>query len=273
MALSERQEIARKGKMTGSRIGTLVSGSSEDLYNLWLELTGDPSFKPPDYSNNFAVQLGNATEKFHLDWIERALGTIDCLGDSLQHPKVEWAAVTLDGWAKRDGVPVEAKHTGGFESMDTIIDRYMPQMQWTMFCAGVKEVAFSVIQGAKEPKPLFIGYDSEYVDDLVDEAEAFMKCVRELREPIPNPFIKPPKPVFTRIVDMTGNNEWGFHASAWLSNRVAFQKYNESAKAIKNLMPSDAKEGWGHGIIVKRSKAGALTIKLENDDDEAKAED
>lgn len=268
MALTERQKIARKGKITASRVGVLMSGSDEAIYDLWLELTGDPSFEPPDFSNVWAVQLGNATEQFHLDWIERSLGKITDRGKSHQHPDVPWALATLDGWVKDASIPVEAKHVGGFEPMSTIIERYMPQMHWTMWCTDTDEIAFSAIMGAKEPKPQFIRFDHAYMAELIERSETFIKHVHNLTEPVANPYFKPPKPVFSRVVDMSGNNEWGFHASDWLSNRVAFQKYNESATAIKNLMPSDAKEGFGHGIIVTRSKAGSLTIKQEQNNAE-----
>jgi predicted phage-related endonuclease len=268
MALTDRQKLARQGKITASRIGVLMSGDARAIYDLWLELTGDPSFEPPDFSNVWAIQLGNATEKFHLDWIERSLGLINERGKSHQHPKVSWALATLDGWIVNERIAVEAKHTGGFEPMDTIIDRYMPQMHWTMWCTETEEIAFSVIMGAKEPKPLIIKFDHGYMAELIERGEEFIDHVHNLTEPVANPYLKPPKPVFSRSIDMSGNNEWGFHASGWLSNRVAFQKYNESATAIKNLMPSDAKEGFGHGIIVTRSKAGALTIKPEKDNGE-----
>lgn len=274
MTLSDRQQAARLGKMTGSRIATLTTGSDEDKYNLWLELTGDPDYKAPDYSNDFAVQLGNATEQFHLDWIQRVTGEIDCRGDSLQHKEVEWALVTLDGWAKRDGVPVEAKHVGGYEPMDRIIDRYMPQIQWTMFCAGTREIIFSVIEGTKEPRPIFLGMDDDYLTTLFVAAKEFMRCVRELREPVPRPqMILPPKPIFTRVVDMSGSNSWGVMAAQWKDHKTAAALFQSAAKGLKELVPEDAKECFGAGIRAKRSKTGALTIKLEIEDEEAKAEE
>lgn len=259
--------------MTGSRIGVLAGGSPEDIYNLWLELTGDPSFTEPDYSNNFAVQLGNVTEQFHLDWIERHAGVIDRRGHVIVHPEINWAAVTLDGWAGEHKIAVETKHTGGFESMDVITERYLPQLHWTMFCTGTDEIIFSVIMGAKEPKPVFIGREQTYQSNLVEEAKAFMQCVRALKEPVPNPFLKPPPPIFTRVVDMSASNSWGAMAGRWIAHRAAVHDYNDAAKGIKKLVPDDAKEAFGHGIRVKRSKTGALTIKAEDGDDETKTEE
>lgn len=258
--------------MTGSRIGILASGSHEEIYNLWLELTGDPAYVEPDYSNNFAIQLGNATEKFHLNWIERHIGPIKNRGTVYQNAGLEWAAVTLDGWAENHKIAVEAKHTGGFETADVLIERYFPQLQWTMFCTATSEIIFSVIMGAKEPKPVFIGRDQTYQNNLIEEAKIFMQCVFALKEPIANPFIKPPKPVFTRVVDMSGSNSWGVMAAQWKDHKIAAGLFQSAAKGLKELVPADAKEAFGHGLRAKRSKTGALTIRLEGDDD-AKNED
>ena len=188
MALTERQQLARKGKMTASRVGALMSGDSEKIYDLWLELTGDPTFVAPDYTNVWAVQLGNATEKFHLDWIEGQLGPIAMRGKSFQHPKVPWALATLDGWVEDANYAVEAKHTGGFETMDVIIDRYMPQMHWTMFCTDTEEIAFSVIMGAKEPQARHRHTSRGLQADLIARATEFMGHVFNLTEPVANPY-------------------------------------------------------------------------------------
>lgn len=266
--LTDRQKIARKGKITASRIGVLTSGDAQAVYDLWLELTGDPSYTPPDLSNVWPVQLGAATETFHLDWLERSLGTITSRGKSFQHQEVEWALCTLDGWVNRDSMPIEVKHTGGFEPMETLLDRYMPQLQWIMWCCKADDIVFSVIMGAKEPKPQTIQFNRDYTRNLIDAAEGFMKHVFDLSEPVANPYIKPPKPVFSKRVDMKGNNVWGDAAVRWVANRPAHQDYEEAAKTIKRLVPDDAKEAYGAGIIVARSKAGSLTIRTEKDNAE-----
>ena len=269
MALTEQQMKARKGKMTASRVGALMSGDNEKLYELWLELTGDPTFVAPDYTKVWAVQLGNATESFHLDWIQKSLGPIAMRGKSLQHPRVPWALATLDGWVEDANIPVEAKHTGGFETMDVITDRYFPQVHWTMFCTDTEECAFSVIMGAKEPKPVIIKRNPGYQAELIARATDFMDCVFNLREPVPNPYVKPPKPVYAGVVDMSQSNSWGAYAQNWMQHKAAAHDFNEAAKGIKKLVPGNAKEAFGHGIIVKRNSNGALSIKLEADDDDA----
>ena len=272
MSLTEQQHAARLGKMTGSRIASIMNGDVEDMYDLWLELTGDPSWKPKDYSYRWAVQLGNATEQFHLDWIQRTLGMITDRGVMREDPSIRWAACTLDGWCTETKCAVEAKHTGGFENSDVLIDRYMPQLQWTMLVTQHAEIIFSTIMGAREPKPQFIARDDAYVKQMVEQAEAFMQCVFELREPVPCPSVKPPAPVFTRTADMTGNNAWAHSAGDWIDTLYDHKTFESAAKTIKSLVPADAKIALGHGIIVSRSKTGALTIKPEKTDEEERAD-
>ena len=267
MALTERQQLARKGKMTASRVGAVISGDPEKIYDLWLELTGDPTFVAPDYTNVWAVQLGNATEQFHLDWVQRNLGPISQRGKSFQHPKVPWALATLDGWVEDENYAIEAKHTGGFESMDVILERYMPQMHWTMFCTDTEEIAFSVIMGAKEPKPVVVRRHDGYTADLVKTATEFMGHVFNLTEPVANPYMKPPKPEFSGVVDMSGNNLWATAASRWVQNLEGHKAYEFAAKEIKEAVPPTAKEAFGHGIRVKRNAKGSLTIKADGADD------
>jgi hypothetical protein len=269
VALTKQQIKARTGKMTGSRVGAIMGEDPAKIYDLWLELTGDPTFVPPDYTNVWAVQLGNATEKFHLDWIEGQLGPISMRGKSFQHPKVAWALSTLDGWVDDQSIPVEAKHTGGFESMDVIVARYMPQMHWTMYCTDTEECVFSVIMGAKEPKPVIIKRHPGYMAELIRTATEFMQHVFDLSEPVSNPYVKPPKPEYAGIIDMTGNNRWSDGAADWLANKTAHETYEDAAKVIKGVVPPTAKEAFGHGVRVFRSKSGSLTIKQDGGNVEA----
>jgi hypothetical protein len=272
MALTERQKIARRGKLTGSRVAAIMSGDAQQMYDLWLELTGDPEGlakaeeENQRLANQWHVLLGSCTEPLHLDWLARSVGEISERGKSYQHEDVPWALVTLDGWAKKLGCAVEAKHVGGFEGRAVIEERYMPQMHWTMYCTGTEEIMFSVIAGAKQPAPVFIKRNELYMAELVEQAALFMKCVFDLREPVPNPYIKPPKPEYVGIVNMSGNNLWATAASRWTENLEAHKAYEFAAKEIKAAVPVDAKEAFGHGIRVKRAKNGSLTIKPENDD-------
>ena len=153
--LTAAQQAAREGKLTASHIGVLMNGDDAALYDLWRECTGDPSCEPPDLSGVWAVQLGSHTESLNLAWYERKTGRpVTRLGKVVVSPERNWAAATLDGWddGHSDGQAViEAKHTGGFEPLETIVARCMPQLHWQMYCCGNRLAILSVIQGAREP--------------------------------------------------------------------------------------------------------------------------
>ncbi len=258
MSLSAAQIAARKGKLTASRIAVLMNGDADDIHNLWLELTGQP-FDEPDLSAVWPVQLGSATEMLNLEWFARKHGAISRIGEVAQHDN-GWAACTLDAWSEQYECPIECKHTGGFESLETIIGRYQPQMHWQMIITKTMRCALSVIMGASEPVVEVIDYDPGYGLELMNRAVAFMNHVTARTNPVVMPAVVAPI-IPTREVDMTGNNEWGSHAAAWLSTADAAATCKSAEKQIKSLMPADAKLATGHGVKITRNRAGSLSLR------------
>jgi hypothetical protein len=120
--------------------------------------------------------------------------------------------------------------------------------------------------GAKEPKPVVVRRHDGYTADLVKTATEFMGHVFNLTEPVANPYVKPPKPEFSGVADMTGNNLWATAASRWVQNLEGHKAYEFAAKEIKEAVPPTAKEAFGHGIRVKRNAKGSLTIKPDGAD-------
>ena len=192
MSLIKQQIEARRGKLTASRVAVLMTGDKQGIYDLWRELIDDPDFVPVDLSDNWAVQLGSTTEKLNLDFYERKWGPVTRRGEVVEEATHDWMACTLDGWDVTRGVPVEAKHVGGFEHLDIIIDRYQPQMQWTMLVTDAPECALSVIVGAQAPVVEFIKADPEYQVVMFDRAFRFIECVRDLRAPVELAPVEPP---------------------------------------------------------------------------------
>jgi len=102
----------------------------------------------------------------------------------IQHAYLSWAAVTLDGWCDQLDCPIEAKHVGGREPLEVIIDRYQPQLQWCMEVTGAERCALSVISGVNPPVIEFIERDVAYADELVRRGAMFMNHVRDRTPPI-----------------------------------------------------------------------------------------
>ncbi len=260
--LTEKQHKAREGKLTGSRIAALMNGKAEDVHRLWLEMTGQA--KEPDLSNVWPVQLGLTTESLNLDWAEHKLGEqIVGRGAFIQHPAISWAGVTLDGRGLQSMTPIETKHCGGYEPLDTIIDRYQPQMQWIMECTETTECALSVIFGANEPIIEFIPRDAEYAAEIVRRGWQFMRHVMDHTLPIELPKVSPPI-VPSKSYDMTGSNIWASSASVWLETKDAADRCKGAEKDLKGLVSADAKECSGHGVIVKRDRAGRLSLRAQS---------
>ncbi len=256
--LTSAQLAARKGKLTASRIAVLMNGDAEDIHNLWLELTGQP-FTEKDLSGVWAVQLGSTTEVLNLEWFARKHGAISRIGDVVQHSN-GWAACTLDAWSEQYQAPVECKHVGGFEPLETIIDRYQPQMHWQMAITKSTKCALSVIMGAQEPVVEIIEYDPGYGLELMNRAVAFMAHVRARTNPVVLPAVAPPI-IPTREVDMSGNNEWGNFAGAWLASKDAAKIAKDAESEIKKLVPADAKLAIGAGVKITRNRAGSLSLR------------
>ena len=268
MALTPEQRAAREGKLTASRVGVLMNGDDAALYDLWRALTGDPSHVSADLSDVWAVQLGTITESLNLDWYARKTGHVPTRRGAVVTSKERpWAACTLDGWdaAYGDTDPpvravIECKHVGGFETLETVIARYMPQVHWQMYVSGAEIAVLSIIQGARAPVLEEVPLDPDYLAALLRRADEFWRCVASLTPPVAPPPVAPPLPAAARTIDMSGNNLWGAFAADWREHRDAAAAFRTAEKQIKALVPGDARLVTGHGIQAKRSRNGALRI-------------
>jgi hypothetical protein len=61
---------------------------------------------------------------------------------------------------------------------------------------------------------------------------------------------------------MSTSNSWAEFAAAYCRTRKAFVEHETAKGELKQLMPEDAKEAFGHGIRAKRSKSGAVSFEL-----------
>lgn len=257
--LSPAQQEAREGLLTASRVACLMSGSEDDILNLWKELIGDPSFVAEDLSAVWPVQLGSWTEPLNLDWFERKHGPLSRRGEVVEHDN-GWAACTLDGWSDLHGCPVECKHTGGREDLSVIIERYQPQMHWQMIVTGASRCALSVIMGANEPIVEFLDKDDAYAAELWRRAEIFMQYVHDMTPPVALPSVAAPvKP--EKVYDFTTNNQWCSEAVTWMTTRAAAKDFVAAEKTLKSLVPPDAMRVFGADVECKRDRAGRLSLK------------
>jgi predicted phage-related endonuclease len=258
--LSPDQLKARLGKLTASRVAVLMRGDAEGIMNLWRELTGDPTYIPEDLSHVWPVRLGEATETLNLNWYAMKGNRVSRRGDVAQHPSIEWAAATLDGWDDDLHCVIECKHVGGREPLEIVIERYQPQMQWSMECTGAKQCALSVIMGASPPIVEYIEYEPAYAAEMVRRGKQFMDHVAArtppvILDPVPAPIVA------DRTVDMSGNETWQRHATQWLQVRGAADTARECEKVLKSIVPENAKKAFGFGVRITRDRVNRLSLR------------
>jgi len=259
MALSAAQAAARLGKLTGSRIACLMKGDAEAIDRLYREMIGEEVEE--DLSGVWAVRLGEATEELNLAWFERKqAGPVTRRGEVINHPFLPWAACTIDGWSDPHQCPIECKHVGGREPIETIVQRYQPQCQWQMEVTGADQCALSIISGANEPVIEWIDRDADYAAEMVRRGEQFMHCVTLRRQPVALAPAAPPIEA-DKVYDMAEDGAWRKHAASWLQCAGAAETAKKCERELKALVPVDAKLAHGVGIRITRDRAGRLSLR------------
>lgn len=259
MTLTAEQIKARAGKLTASRVACLMTGDAAAILRLYQEMIGETV--PEDLSHVWPVRLGEATEALQLDWYEEQNGApLSRRGEVVVHPQHSWAAATLDGWDEILHCPVECKHVGGREPVEVVIDRYQPQMQWQMEVTGATLCGLSVIMGANPPIVEYIDRAPEYAAEMVKRGKQFMDCVAARRLPVVLPSVPAPADP-TKIIDMTGNNQWADAAFLWLQSKAMADQCKSAEKFLKSLVTDEAKKCHGHGVQITRDRAGRLSLR------------
>lgn len=261
--LTAAQLEARRGKLTASKVGCLMRSEADKIHRLWLEMTGQE--QEEDLSRIWAVRLGQATEQLQLDWFEEKNQVpVTRRGEVVVHPRHDMFAATLDGWiTDPPGCPLEAKHVGGREPLEVVIERYQPQLHWQMCCTNTTQCALSVIQGASEPIVEYIDIDHAYAGELMNRGLLFMHHVKSRTPPVILPPAPPPVSQW-KDYDMSENGAWEMYAGIWTQTRGAAESCEEAAKILKSLVPADAKKAYGHGARISRNRAGNLSLRMDS---------
>jgi YqaJ-like viral recombinase domain len=258
MTLNAAYAAQRAGKLTASRVAVLMTGDAAGILELYEEMIGVRL--PEDLSDIWPVQLGLVTEPLNLRWFAKKNYPLSRHGEFVIHPRHSWAACTLDAWCDELACPVEAKHVGGREPIEVIIDRYQPQLQWQMEVCEASQAAISIIAGANEPIVEFIDRDEAYANEMIARGRQFMSFVERRVPPVVLPAV--PAPIdANRIYDMTGQNQWASSAASWFEHRTSAELCADAVKILKSLVPPDAKKCFGHGVQITRDRANRLSLR------------
>ena len=166
---------------------------------------------------------------------------------------------TLDGLTDNKTVLWEAKHVSAFAKDEEVLEKYTPQLTHNMIVCGLSAATLSVIFGNHRYEVFDIMMDEDYAAQLIEVERNFWDCVQNNIQPVivAQKYTGP----IDRKVDMFGSNEWASAAADYLANKDAAKLFDTAKSSLKDLVPVDASEAFGHGITAKRSKTGSITIK------------
>ena len=242
-----------------------------DWLSLYMEKVGLK--EQEDLSRNFKVQLGILTEPLHRQFFEYETGfDLTRVQDKQVHWQNPWMTCHLDGFVEEENMVVEFKHTSAYGNMQEKMHYYMAQIQHSIEVTGADGAYLSCIFGNDAPRWSWVNKNEEYIKALVKMEKAFWWHV-ENKVP---PEDRLPDSELTKIakeipidgmrsVDMSESNSWSSQAIDWLETLEAKQTNEAAAKEIKALVPDDAAEAYGSGIIVRRDRRGRLSLRKEKE--------
>jgi len=261
--LTPEQHETRRKYIGGSDAGTIMEANPEKLIRLWKEKRGE--LAPEDLSGILPVCFGTATEELNRYWfeIQNPGKKITREGEHVVSSSIPFMACSLDGYIESDKALFEAKTTGGFETMDKITQRYIPQLFHSMWCLNVEKAYLSVFLGTGKWAMAEVRADSEpfYMDTLHEREKEFWACVQDgtppAFEPVPLPVVGDSE---MREVDMEGNNAWAFAAGAWLETRASVELNKKMGDELKLLVDFDVRQAKGYGVKISRGKDNRLRL-------------
>ena len=267
-APSKKGQLDRRHFVGGSDARIIMGMDETALLRLWQEKRGE--VEPKDLSGNLIVQLGAVTEDLNRRWYEANSGQVVVdVQKRIFHPALKWMAATLDGRVEASGAVFESKFMLPWSfSEEAAVEKYAPQLQHNMWVIAARAAVLSIITGGGKWVEIKVHADPLYQHLIVTAERKFWRCVENGEAP--RLFgIEPPKPRIEaiRIVDMTSSNAWAEFAAVFTRTRDAHLEHERARTELKGLVPDDAQQAIGHGVRAKRSKSGAISFDVLNDNE------
>ena len=256
--------MERKGFIGGSDCVKIMQGN---WLELWQVKTG--RVEPEDLSRNIAVQMGVYTEDFNLGWFA---SEYDCTLTWFQKSFKEVIGSvpvkgTIDaavGDSIEDSI-VEAKHTNSYNTLDKVIEYYMPQLQLYIHLAKANGAHISVIFGNNKWESAYVKRNEEYFNSMWAVVSDFWGYVLRNEEPVGND-----QPIQLSIdkvsVDnmvkrnATSDNQFVDSAITYIENEAAAKTFESAKKQIKDMVGDNEREVYCDQLTAKRDKRGAIRI-------------
>lgn len=251
--------MKRTGFIGGSDCVKIMQGN---WLELWQIKTGRAESE--DLSRNIAVQLGIWTENFNLQWFEQEHSAIIHNHQYEYEQQIGSVPVkgTVDGmW---NGAIVEAKHTNAMNSMDHVVEYYMPQIQTYARLAKADGAWLSVIFGNNKWESCFVRYDEEYFNSMWAVVSDFWSYVIRDQEPvgIDIPSLSTDNIQIDNMVkrDASKDNAFVDAAHTYIEHEEAARVFGAAKADLKAMVGSNEREVYCDLLTVKRDKRGALRI-------------
>ena len=260
----------RQGFVGGSDCVKIMQGH---WLELWQIKTGQRESE--DLSDNIAVQLGVHTEDFNLTWFEKnhdlevvnkqlelgatirdvpVKGTIDGMVPKTHKSKTELSGPHI----------VEAKHTNSYNTMEGVIEYYMPQVQTYIHLANADGCYLSVIFGNNKWESAYVARNDEYFNSMWAVVSDFWGYVVRGEEPVgvDTPTLSIDRIEVDQMVKRDASQDNAFISSAhdYLANEQAAKAFESAKKNLKDMVGSNEREVYCDLLTIKRDKRGALRI-------------
>jgi hypothetical protein len=253
--------MERKGFIGGSDCVKIMQG---EWLKLWQIKTG--RIDSDDLSDNIAVQLGIHTEDFNLKWFE---SKYECrLTDHQMTYAEDIGTVQVKGTidAKWGNAIIEAKHTNAYNSIESVIEYYMPQIQLYARLAGVDGIYMSVIFGNSKWTGSYVAYNKEYFNSMWAVVSDFWGYVLRDEEPvgIDVPEISIDKIAVDQMVkrDASKDNAFIDAAHTYIENEGSAKMFESAKKSLKQMVGQDEREVYCDLLAIKRSANNALRFTV-----------
>ena len=256
----------------GSDMIDIMNGNWNKLWRIKKGLQGRP-----DLSHQFNVQLGLVTEDFNIKWAEdNYLLTFNKqAARQMQYGSIKLTG-TLDGFAgenadgKIEYIGIECKHTYSYNTMDKMLEYYMPQLQFYIWIAKLNKIIFSVIFG-NQWKAVEVYPSEEYLDGMKDQIKLFWEHIVHNTEPddlnyntdvLRNNVVSIDGVPINKMVarDASKSNSFTEYTQQYLDNEDAAKTFEAAKKALKEEVRPNEREVYNDLISAKRDKRGSVRV-------------
>jgi len=183
---------------------------------------------------------------------------------------------TLDGFSgtnsedKIEYIGIECKHTYSYNTMDKMLEYYMPQLQFYIWIANLNKIIFSVIFG-NQWKAVEVYPSEEYLDGMKEQIKLFWEHIVHNTEPddldyntqdLRNNVVSIDGVPINKMTarDASQSNSFTEYTQQYLQHEDAAKTFEAAKKALREEIRPNEREVYNDLISVKRDKRGSVRV-------------